>query len=251
MRNPGRPPPASTLFTVSSAWPVLESRGWLGGRSTEVREALRGIARVHALESGQYLYAAGSKPNGVFGLVEGAIDIGIPRADGEELIVHRADPGFWIGDLALFADQLRLVSVRAVTSSRFVHLPQERLLRLVQERPAVVNDFYELTHRNVRLTLQLLGNLSISPSDVRVANRLLLQLDNLPAGSEWVDMSQEELAGLVALSAPTLQRTLRRLENAGLIEVGYRQLRVPDRARLESLCNPGLAAIASADSPGR
>jgi Mn-dependent DtxR family transcriptional regulator len=37
---------------------------------------------------------------------------------------------------------------------------------------------------------------------------------------------------MVAVSPATLQRELRKLAEAGLVELGYRRIRVPDRAGL-------------------
>jgi CRP/FNR family cyclic AMP-dependent transcriptional regulator len=41
---------------------------------------------------------------------------------------------------------------------------------------------------------------------------------------------------MVALSLPTLQRVLRRLQDGGLIELGYGRIRILDRRGLLSLC---------------
>jgi CRP-like cAMP-binding protein len=226
----------AVVDSLSKAWRVLEKYGWLSERGPEVRTALRGIARVRDFDAGQHLYLAGDQPNGMFALVNGALDISIPRADGQDMTVHRAEPGFWIGDSAFFSNQARLVSVRAAVRSRVVHLPQEKLAEVVRSKPDIVFDFYVLSHRNVETALQLLGNLTVSSSEIRVALRLLLHDERLPDGETWIRFTQETLAQLVALSVPTLQRALRKLEEARWIEVGYRRVRIVDRARLLAFC---------------
>ncbi len=223
-------------MTMSEAWPVLEGRGWLSERSRRVRESLREIASVRLFERGEHVYVVGDGANGVFGLVRGALSISLPRLDGEDLVFHRADPGFWIGEAALLARKERLVSVRTVEDSYLVQLPADELLRLVDSNPGLVADFYTLTMGNVETILKLMGNLSVSPSDVRVAFRLLIQDEQLGSDDAWIRVSQEALAELVALSVPTLQRALRRFEDAGLVEIGYRRLRVVDRLGLLHLC---------------
>jgi len=224
---------------LSGAWAILEGRGWLAQRSEQVRSALRSIARVREFQSGEHLYFAGDSPNGVFGLVSGTLEVSIPRADGEDPAAHRADPGFWIGDSAVLSEGTRLVSVRAVEASVTVHLPIGALMRLLESQPEMIRDFYALAHQNLQTVLRILTNLTISSSDVRVALRLLLQDEQLPAGEDWIRISQEKLAELVALSVPTLQRALRRLEESSLIESGYRRLRVADRVGLLRFCGEG------------
>jgi DNA-binding GntR family transcriptional regulator len=58
-----------------------------------------------------------------------------------------------------------------------------------------------------------------------------------------VRVTQDELATMVRLSRPTLVQVLRRFERRGLVEQGYRTLRVIDV--------PGLTAVESGrDMPG-
>jgi len=225
-------PPAPNL---SAAWSRLRERGWLSERSSGVSEALRKIARVIAIEPKRNLYYAGDLPDGVYGLVQGALDVSIPRADGQELTIHRADPGFWIGDLALLANQRRHVTVRAASPSILVHLPQAGLNRLLSTMPTLYADFYVLSHRNVETLLRVIGNLSVTPSDARVALRLLFQAEQLPSKTDWIQLSQDKLAELLGLSVPTLQRCLRRLDRDGLVELGYGRVRLRDPQGLQRL----------------
>jgi CRP/FNR family transcriptional regulator, cyclic AMP receptor protein len=136
----------------------------------------------------------------------------------------------------LFSYQRRLISLRTTMPSVLVLLPQDRLKLLVSQQPRLLDDFYALSHSNVEMMLTLLGNLCVSGADNRIAVRLLIQSEKLPAGTVWVHLSQEDLAALVALSAQSVRRSLRSLESRGLIETGYRKIRVVDRAGLSALC---------------
>jgi len=216
---------------------VLSRRGWFAGRSEAVRAALTNIARLRNYDAGQALYLVEDVPNGVFGLVRGSVDISIPRVDGMDLTVHRADPGFWVGDLALLANEKRLVSVIAAEPTRVVHLPDRDIRHLVEKDPRYYADFYALSHENVGTVLRLLGNLATTPSEARVAVRLLLQAERQSSSEAGLRLSQAKLAEMVALSLPTLQRILRRLQEQGMIELGYGQIRIVDHRRLLSLCS--------------
>jgi len=93
-----------------------------------------------------------------------------------------------------------------------------------------------LSHENVGTLLRLLGNLATTPSEARVAVRLLLQAERQSSSEAGLRLSQAKLAEMVALSLPTLQRILRRLQEQGMIELGYGQIRIVDHRRLLSLC---------------
>ena len=232
----GRPELPASRKELTAAIAVLSERGWFAERTPGVRATLAAVGRLKDYAAGQPLYLQADEPEGIFGLVSGALDIVIPRADGVDLTAHRADPGFWTGDLALIAGQTRLVSVFAAEPTRVVYLPQAELRRLAAEDPHLYADFYALSYSNVALLLRLLANLSTSPSEARVAARLL-QLEEGSTDAPAIRLSQTKLAELVALSAPTLQRVLRRLEENGLVQLGYGRIRILDRQGLRALCS--------------
>lgn len=226
----------SADITLEGALAIVSKRGWFSDRTDVFKSAVTKIARLRRFSPGEPIYLFGDQPDGIYGLVEGGLDVAIPRADGMDLTAHRADPGFWIGDLAMFVGQTRLVSLIAASRTQVIHLPQHALQRLVEAEPDYLRDFYALTYENMKLTLRLLANLATTPSEVRIAMRLLMYDD--AEKQTGIPLSQSKLAELLGMSAPTLQRVLRRLQDDGLIEVGYGRIRVLDRRKLLSICSP-------------
>lgn len=222
---------------LDEVWALLEKNGWLAERAADVCDRLRSIARVRSYRRGEPLYIVGEPSNGVFGIAKGALDISIPREDGQEVMFHRAQPGFWIGDLALFSAQPRLVTASAATDVVAVFLPKAPLARLLEQNPEMGLDFYMLSHRNVATMLQLMSNLSIPRAEARVALRLLSYDQQSTKKPGWIPLSQEKLAQLTALSLPTVQRTLRNFVATGLVELGYGRLRILDRKQLLRHCS--------------
>jgi CRP/FNR family transcriptional regulator, cyclic AMP receptor protein len=140
--------------------------------------------------------------------------------------------GAWLGDLAHFAGGERLVSVSAVTRTCTVHLSAEALERIVAAHPDLWRDFYALSHMNFRTTLRVLANTLAPDSERRVALRLLQMDEEAGEPERGIAIPQTELAAIVGISVPTLQRVLRRLGEAGLIDVSYGRVRVRDRTGL-------------------
>lgn len=217
---------------LNAALRILEAQGWFAERSKTTRAKLAAIAKLRNFVKDERIYLAGDAANGVFGLVRGALNISFPRGDGEDYTIHRAGAGFWIGDLAMLANKPRLVSVRAAESTMMVHFSTQELARLLREDPRLYADLYALTYENVEIVLRLVSNLAISSTDKRLADRLILEADALGKGDGWVPLSQSELAKLIAVSLPTLQRGVRRFVNAGVLVSSYGRMRVIDRAAL-------------------
>lgn len=236
MTTTGRKHRVDDTPSLDEVWNSLEQRGWLAERTPDVRARLRSIAQVRTYGRGEPLYVVGTPPDGVYAIARGALDISIPRQDGLEIVVHRAQSGFWIGDLALFSGQVRLVTVTAATETVAACLPKARLSQLLKQHPGLIADFYVLSHRNVATMLQLIANLSTPGADARIALRLLIYDQRQASGGDWIPLPQEKLAELTALSLPTVQRTLRSLAETGVVELGYGRLRIQDREKLLRYC---------------
>jgi CRP-like cAMP-binding protein len=226
----------STRAERSAALATLARTGWFAGRTERTRALIAAEARLRRFRPGEVVYHVGDAPNGLYGLVEGALRISVPRDDGEDYVIHRADPGFWIGDAAQFSDGGRLVTLTAAGPTLVAHVSVEALERLVEADPRLYRDFYALTHQNFRTALRLFVNTLVPESDLRVALRLLHQDELAGQPERGVALAQAEFADLVGLSLPTLQRALKRLGEAGLIEVGYGRLRILDREGLLRRC---------------
>nr|WP_246414103.1 Crp/Fnr family transcriptional regulator [Martelella radicis] len=188
---------------------------------------------------GEAIYLVGDWADGVYGLTSGGIDISIPRADGLDFTFHRAESGFWIGDLAMISKSRRLVSIYAAEEVTMLHMRATDLSVLLHKHPSLFHDFYRLSYQNFAVTFQLLSNISMASSEGRVALRLLLQLENAPDPRGRIRISQSKLAEIVALSAPTLQRVLRRLKDLGCIEQRYGEIHITNRAALLKVCGEG------------
>jgi len=76
----------------------------------------------------------------------------------------------------------------------------------------------------------------MSSTAKRVATRLLLEADTRGDQEGWIDISQPELAGLLAISLPTLQRILRRFQATGFLKNSYGRIQVLDRNALAQIC---------------
>ena len=196
--------------------------------------SLRGRSRT--FQPRQSIYRVGDEPDGIYGVYEGSVSVSVPTDSGIDYLAVRTDPGFWIGDLALFAEQRRLVSVTAATMVKTLFVASTDLRAIVRADPERYRDFYALTHENMAITLRLLANMATPGADNRLGLRLLQHDDMHPAPGAWLEYSQDELAHMLAMSAPTLQRALKRLSQAGMVEVGYARVRVVDRDRLIRHC---------------
>ena len=210
--------------------------GWFGARGADFQSDLLACGLNRSFDTDEALYLHGDPANGIYAVVEGAVQITAPADDGQEFVVHRQGGGFWIGDLALFADARRLVSVVATQPTRALFFPMPRLERLAQDKPEYIRDFYALSHENMQTALRIMANLAVTGTEKRIVLRLLHLDEGASKSDGWIVVSQDELAAMVAVSQPTLHRNLHRLADLGLIELGYGRVRLVDRRKLIAVC---------------
>jgi CRP-like cAMP-binding protein len=130
--------------------------------------------------------------------------------------------------------------VHAAEPTLTVHLSAQDLARLVREDPRLYADFYSLTYENYALALRIISNLAIASTDKRLADRLLHEVKARGDADGWITVSQPELAKLLAVSLPTLQRIMRRMVKDGVLRTSYGRICVLDHDALAKICsNPG------------
>jgi len=209
----------------------LTARGWLATQPEALQRWAAGAGRWRFFENHQMLYQAGEEPDGLYGLGAGALDITLPLVGGEPVTIHRAEPGFWIGDSAILAQTTRLITVAAAAKSRVFFIPATAVRAVVAQRPEYWPCFFALNHLNASTAVTALAEaLSLSPK-ARLARMLL----RLAGDGDQVTASQADLARLIGMNRSSLQRALQELIEAGALATGYRRLRVLDRERLESV----------------
>ncbi len=214
----------------------LREAGWFATRSKTFQDSLLAIGVPKAFAAGETLYRYGDEANGIYAILDGAVQITAPADDGQEFVIHREGHGFWVGDLALFAGASRLVSVVTTQCSQTLFFPNTRIENLVRSNPDYVRDFYALSHANIQTALRIMANLAVTGTEKRLVLRLLHLDECNTTEDDWIVVSQEELAEMVAVSAPTLHRCLHRLVDMGLIELGYGRVKLSDRRALIASC---------------
>ena len=218
------------------AMQTLARVGWMAQRSKRTRNLIMPLGRPRNIGADETLYRIGEMPDGIYGLIRGRVCISTPDDAGSVLDIYMGNPGFWIGDLALFARSRRLVTVTAVAPTKVWYLPQSALLELLRPHPELIADFYALNHQNTAVALRLLANLAIPDTERRLAAWLLFSDEALISADRWIDVSQQQIGTMNAVSLPSVRRALKKLETLELIELGYSKLRVRDRAALSDFC---------------
>lgn len=213
----------------------LDEIGWLATQPPDFKAWVGRTGQWRIYAKGEPLYQVGDEPEALHGLGQGALEVLIPVSADDQVTIHRAEPGFWVGDSGLLARSRRTISVVAAAQSRVFCIPAASILRLVEERPHDWRCFYELAHRNATLAVATLAEVLARSPEARLA-RILLRLVN---GKGEVRITQQELARLLGVTRSSLQRALGHLISQGVVQTAYGVVTVPRRSALERIIAAG------------
>lgn len=213
----------------------LDRVGWLATQPAPFRDWAQRSGRWRTFARGQPLYQVGEEPEAIHGLGSGALEVLIPVSDDDQVTIHRAEPGFWIGDSGLLAGTSRVISVVAAAPSRVFCIPAGSVRRLLAGKPEFWRCFYELAHRNGSLAVATLAEVLSRSPEARLA-RMLLRLAD---GGGAVQATQADLARLLGVTRSSLQRALGHLVDEAGVRPGYGVVAIPDRPRLERVAAAG------------
>jgi CRP-like cAMP-binding protein len=208
----------------------LADAGWLAEQPAAFRDRLAAIGRWTRLRRGQSVYTAGDKPDAIFGLDAGNLDVSLPISHDEEVVIHRAGPGFWVGDSGLLAQADRTITITAATDCDVFRVPGAAIRAQLDAHPEDWVALFNLNHRNATLAVRTLAEVLALPPRARFA-RMLLRLAGPDGG---VTATQEDLGRLAGMSRATFRRAFAELIASGAVQTGYGALRIVDRARLET-----------------
>ncbi|MFR9801966.1 Crp/Fnr family transcriptional regulator [Pseudonocardia sp. RS010] len=201
-------------------------------------EALRGLGHPAEFASGATILFQGSPSESMLLLEEGLAAVSVTAADGVEVFLGFRGPGALLGEFGYVDRRPRSAMVRAAAPTRCRVLPRPALDRFLGADPeaqravaaAVVAKMRAMTDRRVRYTQGRVGT--------RIGRVLLDHARDFgvpgPGGTVMLDvpLAQPRIADLVGAKPRIVGLELARLQEAGLVDTGYRssprKLRVLD-----------------------
>ena len=187
---------------------------------------------------GGYVLRCGEPADQWIGVIEGLVKMSVSQPDGRVSTFTGVTAGGWAGEGSLLKPGRWRYDAVAVRNTRIACIPRHTFERLVSTNLAF-NRFL-LSHLNARLSLfiglveydRLLG------PDARVARCLasLFDPDLYPHTGSFVQLSQEEIGLLSAVSRQRTNEALHELERAGLLRIEFGGVTVLDLAQLRGYC---------------
>jgi CRP-like cAMP-binding protein len=217
----------------------LRGGRWFAGLDDDFQRALLQAARERALVDGERLFSRGDPPDGLFAVVDGALRVTAVTEAGREVVLTRAEPPSWLGEIAVFDRQPRTHDCIACGEAVVLHVPLAALDALLLATPRWWRDLGVLVAGKLRLAFVVMEDAAALPVVVRLARRLVLLSgglgDQLDHARRVVTVSQEQLASMLGASRQTVNAALKELQSRGLVKLAYGQIELVDPSQLGGL----------------
>ncbi|WP_322030906.1 Crp/Fnr family transcriptional regulator [Paraburkholderia sp. J76] len=229
------------LTAGSSSAAALDRSTWFRGAPEALRDALRAAGRVRTLQAGERLFMRGDSDDGLYCVLEGAVRVGTASVTGREALLAVVGPAHWFGEIALFDGGARTHDAYAERDSTLFHVPRAALAALLDATPAYWHAFGLLLAQKLRLAFDFIEETALLGACARVARRLLLLSNEYgeaaaaqggPRARRVINVPQEDLALMLALSRQTVNQILRQFEREGLLALRYGEIEIVDAAGL-------------------
>lgn len=191
-----------------------------------------------AEELGEDRYAAGTfvfrqrdAPARIHVVRDGLVELS-REVHGRRVTVQLLHPGDVFGDVPMLLRTQEPFDARAREDSVVLSFDAQRLVRLLHERPGVAQRWLvSLAERMAGIERRLLDLFAVG-LEAQVATVLLRE-----GVSGRVALSQEVLAELLGAQRSSVNRVLRAIQERGLVELRYRDIRLLDPEGLAALAH--------------
>jgi CRP-like cAMP-binding protein len=212
----------------------MATMGWLSRQPEDFRTEVlkRSIYLCH--DAGKVLFDIGDDAGGVYGLVDGVLEMQLPNGHLGTI----ATPGLWFGEGSALRRDKRVLAVVAKSPVAIFYLPLHEFEHLVTNA-SYCRSFMLLTYEHVEDAIRVIASLTTNDVLTRVSARLLsLSLADHGGGRE-LSVTQSDIASMCRLSRQSVNSALRRLIEEGAIVSQYGKLSVTDTEKLRRLAAIG------------
>lgn len=211
----------------------LGSVPYFSGMSAAELGAVRRLAFERAAQRDELILAEGEQPEALYFVVSGAVKELKTSAEGKEQILRIVRPGESFNDVPVFDGGPTIASAVAMGPVSLLGVSRSDVESIVGQYPRVALNVIQLLGERVRYFVSLVEDLSFRHVIGRVA-KLLMEYAGDGDGPR-PRLTQQEMAAMAGTAREMVGRSLKALEDDGVIRIDRHRIVISDREALREM----------------
>ncbi|WP_298302627.1 Crp/Fnr family transcriptional regulator [Flavobacterium sp.] len=192
----------------------------------------------YTIKKGEPIFEEGESTNGIFCIKDGVCKLTKLSANGKDQIVKLVKPGELLGQRSLISEEPTNLSAFALEDMEVCFIPKKEIMEFFNEN----NQFSMNVMKTICGDLKDADDHMVSLAQKSVKERLAETLLNLEDtfgknedGTLHIQLSREELAGMIGTATESCIRLLSEFNKTGLIELVGKKIAIVDRNKLKRM----------------
>ena len=192
----------------------------------------------YTIKKGEPIFEEGEVTNGIYCIKDGVCKLSKLSDNGKDQIVKLVKPGELLGQRSMISDEPANLSAVALEDMEVCFIPRSEVMQFFTQN----NQFSMNVMRTICDDLKGADDHMVNMAQKTVRQRLgetLIYLEDTfgknEDGSLHIQLSREELAGMIGTATESCIRLLSELNNSGYIELTGKKITLLDKNKLKRL----------------
>ncbi len=192
----------------------------------------------YTIKKGESIFEEGESVNGIYCIKDGVCKLSKLSANGKDQIVKLVKSGELLGQRSMISDEPANLSAVALEDMEVCFIPRSEVLQFFNNN----NQFSMNIMKSICGDLKESDDHMVSMAQKTVKERLaetLLYLEDTfgknEDGSLHIQLSREELAGMIGTATESCIRLLSEFNKGGVIDLNGKRISITDRNKLKRL----------------
>jgi len=194
----------------------------------------------HIVKKGEHIFEEGDSVNGVYCITSGVCKLSKLSANGKDQIVKLVKAGELLGQRTLISEEPANLSAVALEDMEVCFIPKNEVLNMFDQNNQFSRNVMKTICGDLKETSDHLVSISQKTVKERLAETLIYLEENFGKntdGSLHIQLTREELAGMIGTATENCIRLLSDFNKLGLIELIGKKIVIKDIGKLRRIAD--------------
>lgn len=188
------------------------------------------------IKKGETLFNEGEKLNGIFCVRDGVTKVSKLSSNGKDQIIKLATKGEVLGQSSIISEEASKLKATAINDMQVCFIPKEKIANPLKANPKFTMSVLKSMVKDLNESNDSILRLSQKNVKQRIAQALLYIKKNYGEDAEGfltLNLSREDLAGVVGTAIETCIRNISMFKKEGYIKLSKKKIGILDSKKLE------------------